>query len=161
MSKSKLSVSAKAGTAASAVVAWVAVSSFFWQVEPVAGARVAEVVVYKDAQCGCCGRWVEHLRGHGFKVTTQDVTRVDRIKAEHGVPAPLASCHTALVGGYVVEGHVPADTIRRLLRERPAVKGIAVPGMPAGSPGMEGGIPQPYQVISFDGRGPKAVYESR
>lgn len=161
MGKRNASVRKKIVMAAGLVVAAVAVWVFSQQVPPVTDASAGEVVVYKNAQCGCCGNWVEHLRGNGFKVTTHNVAQLDRVKAEQGVPMHLASCHTALVDGYVVEGHVPADVMRRLLRERPAVKGVAVPGMPAGSPGMEGGVPQPYDVIVFDAQGRTAVYESR
>jgi hypothetical protein len=124
-------------------------------------AVAADMTVYKDAQCGCCTKWVEHLRANGFNVTTHNEMWMDRIKSTHGVPAQLASCHTAIVDGYVVEGHVPADVIKRLLRERPAVKGIAVPGMPAGSPGMEGPRAQRYDILSFDAQGKTKVYDSR
>jgi len=106
---------------------------------------------------------VGHLRKHGFPIQTEDVTDLAPIKRKLGVPAALESCHTAVVEGYVVEGHVPADVIDRLLRERPAVVGLAVPGMPVGSPGME--VPnqpaQPYQVLTFDRSGRQAVYVSR
>lgn len=119
----------------------------------------AEVIVYKDPQCGCCEKWVEHLRQNGFRVTTHNDLHVDKIKSAQGVPRELGACHTAIVQGYIVEGHVPADTVRRLLRERPAIKGIAVAGMPIGSPGMEGPNPQPYNVISFDANGKTDVYE--
>lgn len=122
-------------------------------------AAAADVIVYKDPQCGCCGKWVEHLRNSGFTVKTYDELRLDKIKSANGLPIELGACHTALVGGYVVEGHVPADTIKRLLRERPAIKGIAVAGMPAGSPGMESAHPQPYNVMSFDATGKVEVYE--
>ena len=97
--------------------------------------------------------WVAHLEQHGFTVKTTDVPNVNVVKAEFGVPGRIASCHTALVDGYVVEGHVPAEDIRRLLDSRPPLKGIAVPGMPLGSPGMEGPNPQPYDVIAFDDEG--------
>jgi hypothetical protein len=128
---------------------------------PVPGAAAVDITVYKNAQCGCCAKWVEHLRRNGFNVATHNLASVDEIKSAHGVPAQLASCHTAIVDGYVVEGHVPADAIQRLLRQRPRIKGIAVPGMPAGSPGMEGASAQPYDVMSFDAQGKTAVYESR
>jgi hypothetical protein len=98
---------------------------------------------------------VDHLRQHGFSVKTENLQDLRPIKAKHGVPADLEACHTALVGGYVVEGHVPADVIVRLLREQPRVLGLAVPGMPIGSPGMEvpGRPPERYEVFSFDRRG--------
>lgn len=104
-----------------------------------------------------------HLRASGFPVQTRDTRDPDAIKRAHGVPAHLASCHTALVDGYVVEGHVPADLIERLLRERPPVTGLAVPGMPVGSPGMEtaGQAPERYQVFAFDRRGQTRVFATR
>ena len=119
------------------------------------------VTVYKSPTCGCCTKWVDHIREAGFRVEVRDTPNVQPVKTEHGLPGHLASCHTALVGGYVVEGHVPADVIRRLLRERPEVAGVAVPGMPMGSPGMEGPYTDPYQVIAFGKDGGTSVYESR
>ena len=88
------------------------------------------IEVYKSPTCGCCNKWVEHLRAHGFTVRATDTAAVDELKAKHGVPRALRSCHTALVSGYVIEGHVPASDVERLLRERPAAAGLAVPGMP-------------------------------
>ena len=120
------------------------------------------MVVYKTPTCGCCRAWVEHVQAAGFQVEVQDMPDVSPVKNEHGVPGHLASCHTALVDGYVIEGHVPADVIRRLLSERPQVAGIAVAGMPAGSPGMEmGDRKDPYDVIAFARDGKVSVFESR
>jgi hypothetical protein len=120
------------------------------------------ITVYKSATCGCCSMWVEHLREAGFTVVAEDVTNLAQIKAEHGVTSELATCHTAIVDGYVVEGHVPADVIGRLLEERPSVAGIAVPGMPIGSPGMEmGDRRDPYNVLAFDDDGNTEVYAQR
>lgn len=106
---------------------------------------------------------MDHLRQHGFSVKTQNLENLRPIKAKHGVPADLQACHTALVGDYVVEGHVPADLVVRLLRERPPVLGLAVRGMPVGSPGMEGpgGPPERYDVFSFDRRGKIDVFARR
>jgi hypothetical protein len=122
------------------------------------------VDVRKDALCGCCSKWVDHLRSHGFVVraTDMEVDKLNELKATRGIPRQARSCHTALVGGYVVEGHVPADDVKRLLKERPAIVGIAVPGMPAGSPGMEvpGGIVQPYDVLAFAKDGSTRVFAS-
>ncbi len=118
-----------------------------------ASADPAEVRVYKSPTCGCCSKWIDHLKQNGFSVRATDVPDVTPIKAENGLPRPLASCHTAFVGGYLVEGHVPAGDIRRLLRERPDVAGLAVPGMPIGSPGMEGPNPERYRVFSFGSDG--------
>lgn len=120
-----------------------------------------EITVYKTPTCGCCRNWVDHLREEGFRVTTEDMPDLTQVKHEHGVPEGLASCHTAVVDGYTVEGHVPADVIRRLLVERPAVTGIAVPGMPMGSPGMEGPFSQPYEIYTFTPEGPVDVYDVR
>ncbi len=126
---------------------------------PSARAQVARVVtVYKSPACGCCGDWVAHMQANGFKTEVHLVDDVMPIKLRYGVPENLMSCHTAVVGGYAIEGHVPAADIKRLLRERPKVKGLAVPGMVPGSPGMVQGAPQPYATIAFDDRGYR-VYE--
>jgi hypothetical protein len=120
------------------------------------------VQVFKDPTCGCCALWVEHLRKAGFAATVSDVDDMNAIKTTHGVPQRARSCHTALVDGYVVEGHVPAADVQRLLKQRPAVAGLAVPGMPIGSPGMEvAGIkPQAYDVLAFDKAGRITVFGS-
>ena len=113
------------------------------------------VIVHKSPTCGCCGAWVDHMRSAGFDVEVRDSDDLDPIKKSLGVPADKASCHTAQVGEYFVEGHVPADDVKRLLAEHPAARGLAVPGMPAGSPGMEvpAGSEQPYTVdlVASDG----------
>jgi hypothetical protein len=111
------------------------------------------ITVHRDPGCGCCGGWVEHLKHAGFATTVIASRELDAVKRRLGVPAELASCHTAEVEGYVVEGHVPASAIRRLLAERPAAAGLAVPGMPVGSPGMEGGTPETYEVVLFGPQG--------
>ena len=119
------------------------------------------VVVYKSATCGCCRNWIAHLTANGFQVEANDVAdaRLQSIASSAGVTDDLASCHTAKVGGYVVEGHVPAADIQRLLKEKPAIAGIAAPGMPMGSPGMEqGGMKQPFDVIAFTKDGKKTVF---
>jgi hypothetical protein len=119
-----------------------------------------EVVMHKDPNCGCCGQWAEHLEANGFRVKTVPERDMDSVKRRFAVPQRLTSCHTAKVGGYVIEGHVPASAIKRLLREKPAVAGLSVPGMPAGSPGMEvPGRRDPYDVLSFDGAGRSRIYE--
>jgi hypothetical protein len=118
-----------------------------------------EVLVYKSPTCGCCNAWIDHLRENDFVVKSTDVPDVAPIKLENGVPHSLGACHTALVGGYVVEGHVPAEAVRKLLKERPAVAGLTVPGMPIGSPGMEGPHPERYQVFSFGAAGVKVFSE--
>lgn len=117
----------------------------------VAGPLLAEsMTVYKSETCGCCQDWIDHVRAGGIEVQVVDVVQLNDKKRELGVPAQLASCHTGVVGGYLIEGHVPVSDIQRLLRERPAVTGLSVPGMPQGSPGMETGRFDPYQVLSFD-----------
>lgn len=120
-----------------------------------------EVVMHKDPNCGCCSAWAEHLEANGFRVRTVSERDMQAVKRRLAVPQRLTSCHTAKVGGYVIEGHVPASAIQRLLREKPAVAGLSVPGMPLGSPGMEvPGKKDPYEVVSFDKAGRTAVYES-
>ena len=122
----------------------------------------AKMEIYKTATCGCCGKWVEHVKAAGFTPTVHDVPDVTPVKTKAGVPANLQSCHTALVGGYVIEGHVPAEVIQQLLAEKPKIAGIAVPGMPAGSPGMEQGArTDPYEVIAFTREGKTSVYAKR
>jgi hypothetical protein len=116
------------------------------------------VTVYKTPTCGCCGQWVEHMKASGFAATTTNLPDLAAIKAKHNVPAQLQSCHTSLVGGYVIEGHVPAEDIKRLLRERPAIVGLAAPGMPAGSPGMDVPHAPAYDVLAFDKDGKTRVY---
>jgi len=109
------------------------------------------IIVTKDPDCGCCGAWVEHVRSAGFHVEVIESPELNRVKARLGVPQILASCHTAEVGGYVIEGHVPADSVKRLLAEKPDARGLAVPGMPTGSPGMEveGVEPEIFDVVLF------------
>jgi hypothetical protein len=119
------------------------------------------MVVYKTPTCGCCSDWVDHVREHGFTVVTHDLDRLDDIKRELGVPAGQVSCHTATVRGYTIEGHVPADLIQRMLDENARFKGLTVPGMPLGSPGMEGAFKQRYKVLSFDAQGNTEVYAER
>ena len=117
------------------------------------------ITVFKDPNCGCCTSWVEHLRKHGFAVIARDTSDVDAVKRAGRVPTALQSCHTAFVNGYVIEGHVPAADIQRLLSEKPRVAGIAVGGMPTGSPGMEaGGRVDRYDVVAFNRDGSTRVF---
>jgi hypothetical protein len=120
-------------------------------------AHAVQAVVYKSPSCGCCTAWVDHMSAHGFRVQSNDVSDVTTFKIRHGVPTSLGSCHTAVIDGYVIEGHVPAADIKRLLEERPDVAGLAVPGMPSGSPGMSG-PPQRYNVVSFGRDGEIKVF---
>jgi len=135
-----------------ALLAWVVLGSS-------SAAETTEIQVYKTPTCGCCAKWVDHLRDNGFTVSVTDLKDVTPIKLENGVPRRLASCHTAIAEGYIVEGHVPAVALRRLLDERPKVSGLAVPGMPIGSPGMEGPNPERYQVLSFGAGGTRVFSE--
>jgi hypothetical protein len=118
------------------------------------------VTVYKDASCGCCKTWVAHLIKHGFQVDAKDTPDMSDVKRALAVPDALTACHTAVVNGYLIEGHVPAADIARLLKEKPKVAGLAVPGMPMGSPGMEGPRKQHYQVLSFDKNGKTKIFAS-
>jgi len=118
-----------------------------------------EITVYKSPTCGCCKKWISHLKSNGFKVTAYDVKDVAPIKQRSGVKPSQASCHTALIGGYVVEGHVPAKDIKRMLKEKPNITGLTVPGMVVGSPGMEqGSRKDPYKVMTINKSGPSKVY---
>ncbi len=125
------------------------------------GSPLPPMTVYKSASCGCCKLWVDHARGAGFTVKTIDTDDLAGVKAQMGVPASLQSCHTVVVASYVLEGHVPAADVKRLLAEKPAVRGLAVPGMPVGSPGMEQGPPigyQRYEVVAFTAQGKTSVF---
>ena len=126
---------------------------------PAGGAALPVVKVWKSPTCGCCSGWVEHMRAAGFVVEVEDLEDLAAIKHTYGVAAELQSCHTSLVDGYVVEGHVPAADIVRLLEERPELAGLAAPGMPASAPGMdmEG---EPYDVLTFDGNGKTTLWAS-
>jgi len=128
--------------------------------KPAAPAAQA-ITVYKTATCGCCTKWVDHLKAAGFNPTVHVVDNMSQSPITKRVPDSLRSCHTATLEGYLVEGHVPADVIKQLLREKPRVEGIAVPGMPAGSPGMESPNPEPYDVVAFDSTGKTKVFAKR
>ncbi len=137
------------------VLRWAAAGSAFLAT----GARaeaLPHMVVFRDPSCGCCHKWVEHVRAGGFAVTVNDAPSLRAVKARLGVPAELASCHTGEIGGYVIECHVPVQAIKRLLAEKPAGRGLAVPGMPIGSPGMEGGTPEEYEVVLFGAGAPSS-----
>ena len=116
------------------------------------------VHVYKSATCGCCQKWVDHVRSEGYTVTVENVADVAAVKRNLGVPSTAQSCHTAVVANYFVEGHVPAQDIERLLAEHPDIAGLAVPGMPIGSPGMEGPNPQSYRVLAVHKDGKVDVF---
>ena len=120
--------------------------------------RQTRITVYKDPSCGCCKNWIEHLIKHGYAVDAKDTPAMADVKRTLGVPDALTSCHTAVVNGYLIEGHVPASDIARLLKQKPKVAGLAVPGMVTGSPGMEGPTKQHYKVLSFDNNGKTKVF---
>lgn len=118
-----------------------------------------EVLMYKDPNCGCCSAWADHMRASGFRVNEIATSEMADVKRKAGVPKAAGSCHTAKVGGYIIEGHVPAADVKRLLAEKPKVIGIAAPGMPMGSPGMEGPYPADrYDVVTFDDKGNSSVF---
>lgn len=122
-------------------------------------AQAAEgVEVFKSPYCGCCEKWVEHMRKAGFDVATKDVNDIPAARKAAGMPERFASCHTAKVGGYVVEGHVPATDVKRLLKEKPKAVGLAAPGMPQGSPGMETNHPQAYDTLLVQADGSSKVF---
>jgi len=125
----------------------------------VASAQMAQTVeVYKSPYCGCCGQWVEHMRKAGFAVNTHDVQDVPAARQKLGMPERFGSCHTARIGKYLIEGHVPAADVKRLLAEHPDAVGLAAPGMPSGSPGMEGGKPEPYNTLLVARDGSATVF---
>jgi hypothetical protein len=126
-----------------------------------AAASAAEVVVFKSPSCGCCKEWVEHLEQSGLSVGVHDRYDMSAVKDQLAIPGRLRSCHSAIAGDYLIEGHVPADLIRRALDEKPEVAGLAVPGMPMGSPGMEGPRKDEYAVLAFEHDGQVTVYAER
>ena len=117
-----------------------------------------EMTVFKSPTCGCCGAWVSHLEDNGFTVKTIDTSQTQKVKDDLTVPGELRSCHTGVIGGYVVEGHVPAEAVLKLMQDKPAISGLAVPGMPLGSPGMEHPEPENYEVIAYQADGTQTVY---
>jgi len=121
-------------------------------------AAAPPIKVYKDPNCGCCGQWVEYMTKHGFKLAVENRDSMDVIKKMARVPDELWSCHTSVVGGYVVEGHVPVDAVRKLLKEKPKLKGIGLPGMPSGSPGMPGRKEAPFKIMGFSVDGKTKLY---
>ncbi|MGF1671755.1 MAG: DUF411 domain-containing protein [Balneolaceae bacterium] len=120
--------------------------------------ELTDITMYRTAGCECCVKWADHLEENGFRVETKTVNNLLELKSENGVPGELASCHTAFVDEYIIEGHVPAEDVRRLITEKPDAAGITVPGMPIGSPGMEGSFVQNYEVILFDKNGKEEVF---
>lgn len=120
------------------------------------------ITVYRSPHCGCCKKWESHLEANGFKVRSEVVNDLSSVKEIQAVPPKLKSCHTAVINGYLIEGHVPADAIEKLLKEAPKdILGLSVPGMPMGSPGMEGAVNEKFDVISFDASGKDSVFQQR
>jgi hypothetical protein len=124
-----------------------------------ASAAAPVIEVYKSATCGCCTEWVKHLKANGFTVKAQNVANPSDYREKAGIPDELGSCHTGMVQGYALEGHVPASEIKRLLAEKPKAKGLAVPAMPMGSPGMEGHRKDPYDVLLVHANGRTSTYK--
>ena len=142
-------------------VAYVAVATAWFNL-PSTHAEMAGITVYKTPACGCCVDWIRHLRDNGFTVRVIDVPSTVPAREQFGVPHQLGSCHTGVFGNYWVEGHVPADLVQELMHEKPDdILGIAAPGMPMGSPGMEGPNPVEYQILAYDRNGKVSVYATR
>lgn len=144
-------------------LALAAIGAVIWLISPLSEAApaAAEMIVYKTPWCGCCGNWVDHIRNAGFTVDVREMEDLRPIRSKLGVPEALGSCHTAAIGGYAIEGHVPAKDIRRLLAQKPKALGLAVPGMKLGSPGMEqDGQSDPYDVLLFSANGSRQVFAS-
>jgi hypothetical protein len=143
--------------AAASVLVLSAVSSGQQKPKPV------PMSVYKSPSCGCCALWVDYMRKNGFDAKVQDVENIGALKLKLGVREEFSSCHTTEVGGYIVEGHVPVEVVQRMLKERPKIVGIAVPGMPMGSPGMEvpSGKKDSYNILAFTSDGKTTVYDRR
>ena len=118
------------------------------------------MTVYRSPSCGCCGVWVEHAKKHGFRIEELKTESMEALKQKYNVPSELASCHTTIIDGYVMEGHIPADDIKRFLASKPKLAGLAVPGMPLGTPGMEAGdMKQPFQLLAFSAQGQIEVFK--
>ncbi len=127
-----------------------AISASVWDNSTVSYNGSKKMIVYRSPSCGCCGGWIAHMKKHGFEITDIKTDNLEAIKQKYNLPQDLASCHTAIINGYVMEGHIPADDIKRFLMEKPNMKGLAVPAMPIGTPGMESGnIKQPFSVLAF------------
>lgn len=142
-----------------AVLSAVAAAAAAVHIPALAAPSLPQVEVYRNPDCGCCGAWVEHLKAAGFPVKVRETPDTSAVRKRHGIPDEFGSCHTGVVSGYTIEGHVPADDIKRLLAMKPAAVGLSVPGMPAGSPGMQVGSRMgPYQVLLIDKAGRSSVF---
>jgi hypothetical protein len=139
-------------------LAGVVVAAVAW-IRPARAQSPTRIVVYKSPTCGCCQKWIDHMNASGFAASVTDLADMNPIKAQHGIPPQLQSCHTTLVGGYVIEGHVPASDVKKLLADKPkGIVGLTIPGMPASAPGMDQTPFQPYDVLTFDVRGNTKMY---
>ncbi len=119
-----------------------------------------KMTVYRSPSCNCCGGWIEHMKKQGFQITDIKTDKIETIKQQNNIPSNLASCHTATIDGYVIEGHVPADDVKRFLKQKPQMAGLSVPAMPIGTPGMESGDrKQPFDVLAFNTNGKMAVFK--
>lgn len=136
-------------------------SALLWLLISLPALAAPAGTMFKDPNCGCCGKWAEHMAASKLSLSSQPTANMAAVKDRLGVPAALRSCHTAQVAGYVFEGHVPADLVKKVLAEKPAIAGLAVAGMPQGSPGMETGVKQPYQVVAFTRDGRQWTYAQR
>ncbi|AUC61065.1 CopG protein [Cyanobacterium sp. HL-69] len=135
------------------------ITASVWETSNVNYEGINEITVYRSPSCGCCGQWISHIEKHGFEVKDIKTDDMETIKRQNNLPSELASCHTAIIDGYVMEGHIPADDIKRFLSQKSTMKGLAVPNMPIGSPGMESNnIKQPFAVLSFNNQGDIAVF---
>lgn len=142
--------------AAAGGAVWYIISDYYTRQEQ----ANTEMAMYKNPGCQCCDRWADYMRDNEFTVSVSEATNLPAIKAEHSIPQEMAACHTAFVGGYVIEGHVPADDVKKLLRERPKAAGLVVPGMPASSPGMNTALNEPYKVYLFKNKEEVALFSS-
>ncbi|WNZ25626.1 DUF411 domain-containing protein [Leptolyngbya sp. NK1-12] len=145
------------------ILSWITslltLATLLWPMQTAVAESEPSAVVYRDPSCHCCGRWIEHLAAAGFQPQSIETDDLESLKQQYGVPDQLSSCHTAIIDGYVIEGHVPIADIQRLLAQRPNLVGITVPGMPIGTPGMESGDQRDsFTVFSFDQQGNQAVF---
>jgi len=132
-----------------------------WSIEKETHAGTKDIDVYFSQSCNCCKKWMKHLKAHDFNVTPKPTLSIQDIKNKHAIPGEYSSCHTAIIGGYIIEGHVPADDIKRLLKEKPNIKGLSVPAMPVGTPGMEhGNRKDPFYVITLPHKGEPEIFHS-
>jgi len=132
-----------------------------WSITKESHAKDKDIEVYYSKSCGCCKKWMSHLKTQGFTVKPKPIAYIQDFKKKHGIAGEYSSCHTAFIGGYIIEGHVPADDIKRLLKDKPDIKGLSVPAMPVGTPGMEhGDRKDPFYVITLPHKGEPEIFHS-